>query len=94
MAPALSCCAVGSLAVVLLAGDQVHEEVGSRAAQRDSSHQAQQCEPDAAVGTAADDESGAAGYCKRGQRFLPYVFADVAIPPTPFLVRFDCGRPC
>lgn len=94
MAPALSCCAVGSLVVVLLAGDQVHDEAGNRATQRDSSHQAQQCQPETAVGTAANDESSTAGYCERSQRLLSYVFADVAIALTPIPVRFGCGRPC
>src|ERR1700719_3147450 len=65
MAPGASCRAVGSL-VVLFAGDQVHDEIGSHAAQCDSSHYAQQCEPDAAVGTAANDESYATGNSQRG----------------------------
>jgi hypothetical protein len=93
MASATSLRAVRSL-VVVLAGDQVHDEIGSGAAQRDSSHYAEQCEPDAAVGTAANDEPDATGDSQRGQRFLSYVFADVAIPPTPFLVRFHFARPC
>ena len=93
MAPGASCRAVGSL-VVLFAGDQVHDEIGSHAAQCDSSHYAQQCEPDAAVGTAANDESYATGNSQRGQRFFSYIFADIAIPPTLFLVRFGRSRPC
>jgi hypothetical protein len=90
MAPALRCCAVGSL-VVVPARDQVHDEIGSHAAQRDSPHYAQQREPDATVGTAANDESDAAGYSQRSQWFLFYVFAYVAIPPTLFLIFFHCA---
>jgi hypothetical protein len=93
MAPATSCCAIGS-SVVAIAGDQVHDEIGSHAAQRDSPHYAQHCEPDSAIGTAAKDESDATGNSQRGQRFLSYIFANVAIPPTPFLVRFHCGGSC
>jgi hypothetical protein len=92
-ASASSFWAVGSL-VVAIAGEQVHHEAGSRAAQRDSSHQAQKCDPDPAVGTAANYESDCAGNRQRGQRFLFDVFADVAIGPTPFLVRFHCDSSC
>jgi hypothetical protein len=93
MASAASCCAVGPL-IVVPAGDQLENEIGSHTAQGDSSHYAQQCKPDSGVGAAAKDESGATGNSKRGQRFLFYVFADVAILPMPFLVCFHCGRPC
>jgi hypothetical protein len=92
MAPASSCCAVGLL-IVVPAGDKVDDEIGSHAAQRDSPHNAQHCEPDSAVGTAANDESDATGYGQRRQRLFFYIFADVAIPPTPFLVLIHCDRP-
>jgi hypothetical protein len=80
--------------VAAIAGDQVHDETGSRAAQRDSSCYGQKCDAETAVSASAKYESDAAGNCQRGQRFLSYVFADVAIPPTPLLVCFLCGQPC
>ena len=51
------------------------------------SDQGQKREPDAAVGSAAEDESDAAGYSQRGQRFLPDVFADVPLAPAQPLIR-------
>jgi hypothetical protein len=44
------------------AGDQVHDETGDGAAQRNSSDYGEECEPDAAFGAAADDEADASGY--------------------------------
>ena len=80
--------------VVVIAADQTHNETGSRPAQRDSSYQGQECEPDAAVGAAAEDESDATGYRQRGQRFLFYVFADVPIAPAPPLIVIRQGGLC
>jgi hypothetical protein len=93
MALATSRAAVGSL-ILVPAGDQVYNKTGSHAAHRDSSRDAQQCDTNAAVGTAAQDESDATGNRQRGQRFLFYVFADVAIPPTLFLIVFHCAGSC
>jgi hypothetical protein len=80
--------------VATIAGHQVHDETGCRAAQSDSSCYGQKCDAETAAGAAAKYESDAAGDCQRGQRLLSYVFADVAIPPTPLLARILCGRPC
>jgi hypothetical protein len=66
----------------VIAGDQVHDETGDGAAQRDSSDYGQECESDAAFGASTHDEADAAGYRQRGQRFFFYIFADVAIAPT------------
>jgi len=66
----------------VIAGDQVHNEIGDGAAQRDSSYCGDECETDAAFRASADDEADATGYRQRGQRFLFYIFADVAIAPT------------
>ena len=74
--------ASGKDEAVAIAGHQVHDEVGSRAPQRDSPHDAKECEPEAAVGASADDESDATCYRQRSQRFFSYVFADVPFPPT------------
>lgn len=67
---------------MVIAGDQVHNESGDGAAQRDSSDDREEREPDAAPGASADDEADATGYRYRGQRFFFYIFADVAIAPT------------
>jgi hypothetical protein len=93
MASVASCCAVQSL-VAAIAGDQVHDETGGRAAQRDSSRYGQKRDAETAVGASAKYESDATGDCQRGQRLLSDVLADVAIPSTPFLARFLCGQPC
>jgi hypothetical protein len=66
----------------VIASDQVHDESGDCAAQRDSPYYGEECEPDAAPGASADDEADATGYRHRGQRFFFYIFADVAIAPT------------
>jgi len=68
--------------VVVIAGDQVDDEIRGCPAQRDSSHYRHKRKPDAAVRSAAEDESDAAGYSQRGQRFLSYIFADVPLLPT------------
>ena len=52
------------------------------AAQRGSSDDGEEREPDAAFGAAADDEADAAGYRERGQGLFLDIFADVAIAPT------------
>jgi len=83
---ATSCCTVRSAAVAI-AGDQIHDEIGSRAAQRDSSDDAKECEPEAAVGASADDESDATRYRQRRQRFFSYILADVPFPPAQSLNR-------
>jgi hypothetical protein len=82
---ASSFCAVAS-PVVAIAGDQVHDEIGRCAAQRDSSDDRQKRKPNAAVGSAAEDEADAAGNSQRSQRFLAYVFADVPIAPAYSLI--------
>jgi hypothetical protein len=46
----------------MIAGDQVHDETGDGAAQRDSSDYREEREPDAAFGASADDEADATGY--------------------------------
>ena len=66
----------------MIAGDQVHDETGDGAAQRDSSDDGEEREPDAAFGAPADDEADAARYSQRGQGLFFYIFADVAIAPT------------
>ena len=66
----------------MIAGDQVHDETGDGAAQRDSSYDGEECESDTAFSSAADDEADATGDSQRGQRFFLYIFADVAIAPT------------
>ena len=66
----------------MIAGDQIHDETGDGAAQRDSSDDGEEREPDAAFGAPADDEADATSYSQRGQRFFFYIFADVAIAPT------------
>src|SRR5579863_1386253 len=68
---AIACVAIRSASdstIVVIAGDQVHDESGDGAAQRDSSDDGQECEPDAAFGAAAEDEAEAAGDRQRGQR--------------------------
>jgi hypothetical protein len=93
MASAGSLIAIRSF-VAVIAGHQIHDETGRRAAQRDSPRYGQECEPDAAVSASAEDESDAAGDRQRSQRFFSDVFADVAIAPAPLLIRFGCGGPC
>jgi hypothetical protein len=74
-----------------IAGDQIHDETGDGAAQRDSSDYGQECESDAAFGASADDKADATGDSERGQRFFFYIFADVAIAPTTPLDVRDGG---
>jgi hypothetical protein len=82
--------AVSSLAIrflfVPITRYQADDETGGRSAQRDSSRNRQKRKPDAAVGASAENESDAAGDSQCGQRFLPDVFADVALAaPQPFI---------
>jgi hypothetical protein len=93
IAPAASLLAIGSL-VAVIAADEIDDETGRRAAQRDSSRDGQECEPDAAAGAPADNESDAAGDRQRSQRFFSYVFADVALAPALPLIRFGVGGFC
>jgi hypothetical protein len=46
----------------VIASDQIHNETGDGAAQRDSSDDGEEREPDAASGAPADDEADATGY--------------------------------
>jgi hypothetical protein len=93
IASAASVLAIWSF-VAVIAADQIDDKTGRRAADRDSSRDAQECDTEAAVSAAAKNESDAAGDRQRGQRFFSYIFADVAIAPAPLFIRFACGGPC
>jgi hypothetical protein len=63
--------------------EQTDQKVGGSAAKRDFPDHRERREPEPAARSSAENESGRAGDCERGQRFviymLPDIFADIAI---------------
>jgi hypothetical protein len=65
--------------LILVGHEQADEKVGGGAAERDFPDHRERREPESAARASAQDEPGRAGDCERGQRFIFYVLADIAI---------------